>query len=271
MSTAPKRGSTAWPTHEALPALVLQGVNAATSRVEASFAFDRPPGPAELEAVSGAMQALADAGLHGAFPAPGTSVASGMAVLGPAALASVTCARQQLQLSGVDARAFQLLRNMVAGLRAEKVLVRSIRIVDLEHRDGQPLQCDWPDEDNEDAAYPVASERAAALLRFEDGDFAKARRFLAEVDNRLFPEQVTRFAGWVQPWYALLEAGAFAMPVGHPAVTGSVAGFVSQFDPVTIEVAADRFMASETAWGILANMTTAFDWQPRTLAGMTVD
>ncbi|GGY36844.1 hypothetical protein GCM10007387_18980 [Pseudoduganella albidiflava] len=254
-----------------LPVLVLQGMSAATSRAAVSYQFARPPGVADLQAVSDAMQPLADAAMRGAFSGSGPAGPGTMAVLGPAVLSSAACARQQLQLCNVDERAFQLLRGMVARLRSEKVLVDSIQVVDMEHANAQPVQPDWPDEDNEEVAYPVPGARATALLAFEDTDFSKVRRCLVEVDNRLFPDQVTRFAAWVQPWYALLEAGAFAMPVGHPAVTDSIAGFVSHFDPVTIEVSVDRFMASECAWGILANMVCAFDWQPRTLAGISVD
>ncbi|WBS00586.1 hypothetical protein OU994_19975 [Pseudoduganella sp. SL102] len=270
MSTAPKLGSTAWPTRDALPLLVLQGMSAATVHVAVSYQFARPPAVADQQAVSNAMHALANAGFRGAFPCSGIAGPSSMEFLG-AALSSEACGLQLLQLCNIDERAFQLLRNMVARLRAEKVLVDSIQVMDTEHIHAQPVQPDWPDEDNEEAAYPTPGARAAALLAFEDTDFSKVRRCLVEVDNRLFPDQVTRFAAWVRPWYALLEAGAFAMPVGHPAVTDSIAGFVSQFDPVTIEVAVDRFMASECAWGILANMVCAFDWQPRTLAAIAVD
>lgn len=256
---------------EAPPSLALIGVREMTSLIEVYYSFARPADATHVAALLPLIESFVCAGANGGFPLRDAGTARTTVLLSSGELISPTTVRHVLEVRDVDWRAFQLLRSMVARLRSNKIFVQSINISDPMFPSANPVYFDWPDENTEEAAYPNVTRRAESLLIFEDNDFSKVRRLLVEVDAALGPERVTCFAAWVEPWYRMLEFNAFAMPIGHPSVTDSIAGSVSQFDEVTIEISVDRFMATECAWNILASMICAFDWSSGSLVGIVVD
>ena len=153
------------------------------------------------------------------------------------------------------------MRNMARRLRRSGVSVSRITVSDVAYGETAPVSfLAWPDEFTEEVDYPrISAVRKSRLLQ-EDLDFSKARRILIETRKALISGEVEGYREWVDPWYRLLEAGAYAMPVELPEDNDVLAGAVAQFDDNTIEVTVRRFIASEQAWIALANMSFAF-WQ----------
>lgn len=113
---------------------------------------------------------------------------------------------------------------------------------------------------NEVAAYPAPSPALERILEFASGDAAKSRRALLSLNRPMASAEVVEGEKRFQTWFRLLEAGAFAPPIGDPDDEVCLPGSISQFDEVTLEIAVDRFRASEQAWVVLGNM--ALSWPP---------
>lgn len=169
-----------------------------------------------------------------------------------------------------DPRSFQLLRSMLARLRGQGLNCKSMD-VSFGGRALELAAVDWPNDNHDLEAYPAATSAARDRLWSESANTSKCRRALFEFRQALSATEVVGFAAAVDPWVSLLQWGAYAMPVGHPAVTECVFGGVSQFDECAIEVAVDRFMASDGAWAALANIACADPHRVRMLAGIEID
>jgi hypothetical protein len=165
--------------------------------------------------------------------------------------------RHHLSSTAINVRAFQVLRNMVRRLRCSGVQVRAILVSDARGVGPTTDDVPWPSEDNEASVYPSMRSALEQLVVREDADFAKSRRCLLELTRELEAHEVENFEGWVAPWFRLLEAGGYAMPIGFPEDTESIAGTVTQVDPRTVEIAVPRFFASEMAWNAVVNMANA--------------
>ncbi len=171
----------------------------------------------------------------------------------------------------IDVRAFQCVRNMARRLRRGGLEVVQIVVADPLGAATQPTFLEWPTEDTEEVAYPGFSRSAASLVHYEDSEFSKFRRYLIELGRRLRSAEVEQFQDWASAWYALLEAGAYAVPIEAPEENDVVAGSISQFDERTVEVVVNRFIASEQAWCPLTNMAVSFWGGAEAIRNITID
>jgi hypothetical protein len=169
-----------------------------------------------------------------------------------------------------DPRAFQLFRSMLARLRAQSLICKTME-VEFGRRDLELAVIDWPNDECDLEAYPPATPAARDRLWSDSSNTSKSRRALFEFRQALTASELAGFTAAVNPWARLIQFGAYAMPVGHPAVTECIFGGVSQFDECTIEVAVDRFMASDGAWAALANIACADPHRISMLAGIEID
>lgn len=241
-----------------LPLLVLEGVNDQSASLDVRYSGVAGGRTDAIERLDAIVRTLAAAAAHGGFWGGGSPVSRSVIDLRPTACDESDGIVQSLHVAQLDPLVFQCLRQMVALLRKDDINIDKISVVDREALQPRQVPLGWPDEDNEVKVYPRLSPELEQVLLFESGNFAKSRRFLVELDRSIAPVALVEFECWVLPWYRLLECSAFSMPVGLPQETDSLAGQVSQFDDVTVEVTVDRFLASEQAWLVLANMTGAF-------------
>jgi hypothetical protein len=158
-----------------------------------------------------------------------------------------------LKAEAIDLNAFQILRNMAGRLLLDGISIKKIEVEWPHQQKISKFELPVPDENNEEEVYPGRSEKIAFSINWEDSDFGKSRRVLVEMSNPLESDQVHILSQYVKPWFKLLEAGGFAMPVGPPHETDSIAGRISQFDEFTSKISVNRFQASETAWNVLIN------------------
>jgi len=212
----------------------------------------KPLDAGTIEALRRVAALIAEAGQRGAFPAPGHSPGSSRM--------KIAYARQEehrlLFLSdgeGFDLYAFELFRNMIHRLLRQGIETREIRVSDLQRPLITPYRKPEPNDQNEYDAYP-----SPAHVRFavEAEDFipTKMRRCLVELALPVEAFHVHQIQQWIAPWFDLIEAGAYALPVGHATEVDSLRGDVELFDEQSIELTVNRFQASETAWGTLVNM-----------------
>jgi hypothetical protein len=256
---------------ESPPSLALVGVRETTSLLEINYLLGRPESAIYAPELFPLMASFVRVAVNGGFPLRDVGGVSTILLRSYSELVSQTTIRDVLEVRNLDWRAFQLIRSMVARLRSEKIFVQSITVLDPMTSPTNTIYLDWPDEINETDVYPALIRRAETLLTLSDIDFSKSRRLMVVVDGPLTPKEVIGISAWVEPWYWLLEYNSFSMPIAHPANACSIAGSVSQFDDVTIEISVDRFMATESAWNILINMICAFGWSPRSLVGLVIE
>lgn len=213
---------------------------------------------------------LARAASHGAFPAPRIAPSSARMTLGPVQMEHRNIVLFDVDGDGCDLLGFELLRGMAQRLVRDDVRVEAIELEPKENLRGGRLQL-APTEQTEYEAYPAMS----ALIRFplvrEPLDDAKSRRALVDLVTPVHKTQVDRLDEWLRPWFLLLEAGAFALPVGLPSETDSIAGATTLFDERAIEVSINRFQASECAWNALVNMVDACWADARWVSQLTIE
>ncbi|MHB8474550.1 MAG: hypothetical protein ACYDC8_17215 [Gammaproteobacteria bacterium] len=240
------------------PLLILEGVNNGSALLEISYSGVAGEHADEIERLNAIVRTLAEVAAYGGFWGGGSPVSRSVIELRPTIGDEANGIVQSLHVAQLDPLVFQCLRQMVSLIRKDDINIDKIRVVDCGALNPTQVSLGWPDEDNEAQAYPRLSPELERALLFESADFAKSRRFLVELDRSITPVALVEFERWVLAWYRLLECSAFSMPVGLPQETDSLVGQVSQFDDVTVEVTVDRFLASEQAWLVLANMTGAF-------------
>lgn len=243
--------------------------SSASADVLCQFAAD--PGDEGMAAADGCLALLVAAAAVGAFAVyPHKN--------DPAALMSTTVERTTtrrlwcLRWRNCDFRFFELLRAMLGRLRRDKRMCRSLLVVGRDAGAPAPAaMVPWPADGVDALLYPPAQSEVSRLLKTDSASTSKSRRFLVTLTQSVEASQVNRARVGVQAWFDLLEAGAYAMPAGHPATTESIAGAVTQFDDRTVEVAVNRFMASEMAWLSLANVVVGCDAFGGSVASMEVD
>jgi hypothetical protein len=151
---------------------------------------------------------------------------------------------------------------MIAQLHLENINISEIHVIDSRNLSRAAIPVAWPTEENEERMYPAASAEVQSLVFFDDTNFSKSRRALIEINHTLDKEEFESFEQWIEPWYQVLEAGAFLSPIIFIDERGSIAGTVNQFDEFTVEVQVNRFVASEQIWLVLANIANEF-WRSR--------
>ena len=159
----------------------------------------------------------------------------------------------EVQARNIDLRAFELLRNMGQRLLRQGIELRELRLSEIGGKPTLRYRKPVPDERQEFEAYP-----AVAKVRFgvETTGFidTRMRRCLVDLVMPVTAAHVLRMRHWVAPWFDLLEAGAYAMPVGSATIVDCIRGDVELFDELAIELTVNRFQASEAAWAALVNL-----------------
>jgi len=240
------------------PTLEVHGHGAAP-RWSASVTFDHTAdhpvtSGALINAVEGCIRKLAQAAASGAFPSTISSVA-------PSLVAVTRCAQKgdtlelSLTFENCQTGCLQLLRSMIGYLRRDDIYCRHMRVSMADSAAAVSQTIAWPAEGADLEAYPrLAPPISSQLIAGSSSNLSKSRRMLVHMAGSVTADEVVRLRRAVAQWGTMLEGGAFAMPVGHPAVVDSVMGTVNQFDAETIEISVLRFMASEGAWASLANI-----------------
>lgn len=253
-----------------VPDLLLFEVTPSTESVSISLQLSdsrEAPSRANLEA---AIRAFVLAGAAHGYPASTAAPAHSSMSLGGVEFGAtqVSCA---LKLSQVDPHAYQLLRNMIGRLNHERATCSRICVVNLARSGSQPSSVPEIFEENELESYPKVSPQIAFDTAKEESGFGKVRRCLVEMRQPPSAEQVLALSDYTKPWYEILEAGAFALPIGPPGEIEAIGGTVTQFDEVTVEIVVSRFLASECAWDVLLNMLDAYSCTSFPLAKVTID
>ena len=235
--------------------------------IDSSYPKDKPA----FERQAYLIGVFAETGTHGGFGVPSSRPNESRLTLVSCDFTGGGRFSCRLDAKYVDLRAFQLLRNLLARLAIEGVDVTSIVVEEGGQRDRPSVGAPEPNDENEYDVYPEVSSAIGLMVEVEDTDFSKSRRCLVEMRDAVEASQVLGMADWIKPWYLLLEAGAFAMPVGAPDETDSISGSVTLFDEVTIEVSVNRFQASECAWNVLVNMLDAYSNNYFSVSKVTID
>ena len=225
------------------------------------------PAAARIGAV---LQTLAEAANHGAFPLVGSPPAASRLALGGQHLDAQNMLVVLVEADNFDPRGFELLRCMAERLVRQEVLVRAIAIGERGHA-WQATARPAPDDDGEYEAYPPRSSLVRFEVLREPLDDSRSRRAVVDLVDAVRPGDVEQLSAWLRPWQHLLDAGAFAQPVGLPSQTESVAGATTLFDERAIEVSVNRFRASECAWDVLANMIDACWPDVRRVSKLMID
>jgi|KBSSwiStaDraftv2_1062776.scaffolds.fasta_scaffold223621_2 hypothetical protein len=176
-----------------------------------------------------------------------------------------------MQLHNCDPRVFEIFREVFARERTGALLCRAIDVIRMNNEYPDRRLTEWPTEITDHIAYPGLTSAAAGLYAGGSDNLSKSRRVLVEQRQSASAARVTEVATWIEPWARLLEGGGYAMPVGHPSATESVFGCVSQYSERELEIAVDRFMASESAWNVLANMLYAVSTVEQTIVRIELD
>lgn len=256
---------------ERLPSLVLSTSSAPEVSFEVALDVSTPVDQSVHEKLVSLVGLLAQVGEHGGFAGSGVSPSQSQMFVAPgdsAVSGGFSCG---LMANSIDIRAFQLLRNMLARLGLQGIDVTRIVVRELGQKEHRPVDVPEPNEQNEYDVYPGISSNMGLKVEGEDSDFSKSRRCLVETRSPIEADHVLGIGDWIRPWYLLLEAGAFAMPVGPPDETDSFSGSVTIFDEVTAEISVDRFQASETAWNVLINMLEAYSCAKCPIAKVIID
>ncbi|MEA3548057.1 MAG: hypothetical protein U9R66_10380, partial [Thermodesulfobacteriota bacterium] len=241
-----------------LPSLVLSGSSGTEVSYEVAFNISSPVDETVFGELARIVSVFVEAGGHGGFPDPYVSPNHARLTLKSTKLALPGDFICIMEAYYVDRRAFQLLRNMAGRLKLQNIDVMCIVVTELAQREILAVDVPEPNDLNEGDVYPEISFQVGIKLEGEETGFSKARRCLVEMRNSVNALHVLGITDWIKSWYLLLEAGAFAMPVGLPEDTHSICGSVTIFDENTVEISMDRFQASENAWNVLVNMIDAY-------------
>jgi hypothetical protein len=235
-------------------------------RIEAASVLDGPG----IEHISDIVHVLSKGASHGAFPAPGVEPASAYLRIGKTGVEESRVLVFEVDGDGYDWRGFQLLRSM-----SERLLRYDIKVLRVALSSSSApwdeVPTPLPTDETEYDAYPAMS----SLIRFqtirEPLDDGKSRRAIVDLFTEVDKSQLQRLDVCLRPWFHLLEAGAFALPVGLPSETESIAGAVTLFDAQSIEVSINCFQASECAWNAFVNMVDACWADMRFVSHVTIE
>lgn len=231
-----------------------------TAWVEADVAF-----------VTALVESFVRAGALGAYTAPKAAPGTGELELIGAPKVAAAGLTFQLRGAHVDARAFQLLRHMLSRLESDAGMLRHMFVVGTTPGAGVRVAYPPVDYDNEADQYPEAPAKPGFAVVVEEGAFAKARRVLVEYPSVVEGKVVDELCSYAAAWGELVEAGAFALPIGLPDVIYCVMGVVSQFDAITFEIEIPVFSGSELGFDVLLHLLAAYHVRVGPLRVVTID
>lgn len=257
--------------NELLPKFMLCGVSALSETLELRYLLSGTADATHLVALDDAARSIEAASAAGAFRNLGADRAPNRLRLTKPAEGQISSVMQTLNCRDLDLRVLCCLGQMALRLRAQGLHLDRIEATDPCAADRPAVLMTWPSEEDEEMAYPQASDALRSLLRFEDVDYSKSRRLLIETDRSLSAEDILSYEAWIEPWKDMLERSAFALPVASPDKIESLFGAVSQFDDTSVEVHIDVFAASEQAWIALGHMTLAYWGERAKITRLLVD
>lgn len=251
------------------PSLSYHGSPGASQLLEVSLTT-RPPFPEQArELVQATLLRFLACGLGGYSTREVTPASSRLLMTSDLRLSAISTWSCRLEATQVTPEAFQIFRLLVAKLLARDVRISQISITGVNQSDATIARMPVPSDATEDHAYPQRG-KLAVPLKFEDIPCSKMRRVEVELVETVEAAQLDAIQAVAAPWFTLVNDGGFAMPLGHPLDVLSSVGTVQIFDDNTIEIVADRFVASEMAWNVLINMLVARQGKGYRLAGITV-
>jgi hypothetical protein len=174
-----------------------------------------------------------------------------------------------LDAKAVTKRCFQLLRHMLA--RPEQVSWNVQRIDVQDGSAATPERVPEIGDDSEEALYPPMIAHPSFELASGIDEFSKWRRLEVEFADAIGAEQVLGLKPYLEPWSALLNNGAFALPYALPFEVTSVAGQITQFDSHTAEFEVPVYLASEEGWNVLVNLLQRFSTREWNIVRITLD
>ena len=254
-----------------VPDLVLCGVTPSTVKVNVSLQFSALRGELASTVLETAVQSFVLAGARYGYPTPMVIPNESRMSLIAIDLGSPSQVSFTLEVEQIEPCAFQLLRHMVGKWNRDKLIISRICVIDMQQQGAKPLTIPEVTEENEQLSYPKVSSRIAFEFGKEDSGFSKVRRCLVEMRQPPRAHHVIEVSDWIKPWYEILEAGAFSLPIGLPGETEAFGGTVTQFDEVTVEIVASRFLASECAWNVLLNMLDGYGRASFPLSKIIID
>ena len=256
-----------------LTSLVINGSATLDGPVFLVFERSAPWPDCEAAAVTEVVQMFVAAGERSAYPGPG--VAPGqqdLELTGPAIIAGPNLG-YWLRARQLDARAFQLVRHMVSRIEPQEE-ASLLRITAGISGPGMPPRTSLPviDYENEAVQYPGRPARAGFAVVWDDeAPTSKARRVLVEMASPIAGPPVDAFIDCVRPWGALVESGAFTMPIGLPHSMDNVMDMITQFDALTLEIAIGVYRSSESGFDVLLHILSAYHLRERPIQQVTIE
>jgi hypothetical protein len=255
-----------------LAILVVSGGPCLNGPIHLVFERSAPWPEGEIVTVTRMLEAFVAAGKRGAYPYPGTAPGQqDLELVGPA---TVVGPKLSYGLRGrhVDARAFQLLRHLASRLELRQASL--LRITAGGSGPGLSPQTSLPaiDYENEEAQYPDGPPQPGFRVLFDDSlSYSKSRRALVEHISVIDGRQVDTLADYVHSWGALVEGGAFALPLGLPDLMDSEMGMIMQLDAFTVEVEIGTYQGSEIGFDVLLHILSTYHIRERPLRLVTIE
>lgn len=254
-----------------LAILVVSGGSCLNGPIHLVFERSAPWPDGEIVTVTRMLETVVAAGKHGAYPCPGAAPGQQeLELVGPA---TVVGPKLGYWLRGrhVDARAFQLLRHLVSRLELRQASL--LRITAGGTGPGVP-QTSLPAinyENEEDQYLDGPTQPGFRVLSDDSLSYSKSRRVLVEHASVIDARQVDALADYVRSWGALVEGGAFALPLGLPDLMDSEMGMITQLDAFTVEVEIGTYQASELGFDVLLHMLSTYHLRERPLRLVTIE
>jgi hypothetical protein len=176
--------------------------------------------------------------------------------------------------SGIEPSVFQLVRNMLMRAGGADRMLHELRIAGSPADRALGLDADWvrlpvPDEEDDESAYPPLRSRKPWTTDYLGDTWV--RRCLVEFTVAVETVHVEAVAAIVEPWFTLLEAGAYPPGAIGPWDAECSAGDVAYFDEFTVEVSVMRFQASDAAWNSLLNALSMMEPFGELVSSFTLD
>jgi hypothetical protein len=229
-----------------------------------------PPDEAAIDAIAEVLDLFSAAANRGAFPVPEIAPALSRLSISPMRFEGKQV-WGRVEAQGVDLRSLQLLRSMADRLSLRDVAVVQCSLSTLETQDNSIFVIAEPADDDENDMYPGISTQVRFNLTSESFVDTRMRRCLVELNTQVEAAHVARLADWIDPWFGLVEAAAYALPVGRATQVNSFRGDVALFDEQSIEITVNRYEASEYGWCALVNLLESC-WHPApVIATVTIE
>jgi hypothetical protein len=239
--------------------LILVGVESPVTPLELVMSLSAGKGQEAASAVTALVERFVGAGRAGGYTLPSVAADRSRLELVPGVVVGSDQLTYRLEAKYVTGLAFQILRLMVGTVPGQSWAVGTILVREPRPGPLNRVELPLPDDENEDDVYPEMSVSVPIAVDWVETQFSWSRRCLVEFASPVQPNQLQAVKDRVNLWWALVEARGFVLPTDFPIEEIlSTLGDVTQFDEFTIEIAVDRFHASEAAWEVLVSLLDAY-------------